>query len=531
MAQMLGVPPEQVQIVMKFLGSGFGGKLWPWTHAPLAAAASRELNRPIKLVVDRHMMFTNVGHRPRTQQRLRLAATQDGKLVSLEHDYTSEISILDEVGENCGEVTPFLYSTPNLRIRSSMTRRNVGTPTAMRGPGAVPGLFGLESAMDELAVALKMDPAQLRLINEPEKDESTGQPFSSRHMKECITTGAAKFGWNKRTPGIGSMKRGDLVIGYGMATCAWVAIRLSCDATVTFRNDGTARISCATQDIGTGTYTVFAQVVHAKTGIPLDRIQVVLGDSSLPAGPVSGGSFVTASVLPAISKACDAAVAQMLQVSIKGDGAPYAKQKAEELAFTEGRVHLKSEPAGNGQPFEAILHKANLQYASGDGKSGSIFEDAEAKKYSTHSFGAQFVEVEWDPGIARMRVSRVVSVIDGGRIINLKPARNQIEGAVVMGVGMGMFEETVYDQRFGNPVNNNLADYIMSTSADCPEIDVIFLDHPDLILNEYGARGVGEIGLAGVAPAIANAVYHATGVRVRELPVTIEKLMPSLARV
>ena len=525
MAQMLGVPKENVQIVMKFLGSGFGGKLWPWPHAVLAASAARDLNRPVKLVVDRNMMFTNVGHRPRTQQHMRLSATPDGKLTSLQQDYVSDSSVLDDVGENCGEATPFLYSTANLRVRSSIVDRNLGTPTAMRGPGAVPGLFALESAMDELAVQLKMDPVQLRLLNEPALDESNGKQFSSRHLKECLTTGAEKFGWSKRTPAIGSMRKGDLTLGWGMAACSWIAGRSACKATLSLNDDGSARIACATQDIGTGTYTIFAQVVHAKTGIPLHKIDVVLGSSSLPPGPLSGGSMVTGTVIPAIAMAADAAIAQMLAISTKGTDVPFQHHKSRELAFTEGRVHLKTDPASGGVPFDAILKKANLHSADGEGSSGSSFTDPALSKYSFHSYGAQFVEVEWDAGIARLRVSRVVSVIDVGKIINQKPARNQVEGAIVMGVGMGMFEETIYDQRNGHPVNNNLADYIMTTCADCPEIDVTFLDYPDTMLNEFGARGVGEIGLAGVAPAITNAVYHATGVRVRELPVRIETLM------
>jgi xanthine dehydrogenase YagR molybdenum-binding subunit len=531
MAQVLGVPPEQIQIVMKFLGSGFGGKLWPWTHAPLAAAISRDLNRPVKLVVDRHMMFTNVGHRPRTQQLIRLGATPDGKLTAVQHDYVNDTSLLDQVSEDCKECTPYIYSTPNLRVRSALVSRNLGTPTAMRGPGAVPGLFALESAMDELAIALKMDPVQLRMINEPEKDESNGLPFSSRHLKECLTTGAEKFGWAKRTPEVGSMKRGDLTLGWGVAACSWGAMRMACEASFAFNDDGSVRVSCATQDIGTGTYTVFAQAVHAKTGVPLDKITVALGDSTLPAGPMSGGSWATASVLPSISGACDSAVEQMITIAIKGPGAPFANNKPEELTFSDGRVHLKSQPAASGHSFDTILRSMNTRSVRGEGKSDSSFTNENMKKYSLHSYGAHFVEVEWDADIARLRVSRVVSVIDVGQVINLGPARNQIEGAIVMGIGMGMFEETIYDQRTGHPVNNNLADYILTTSADCPEIDVHFLNHPDLVLNELGARGAGEIGLAGVAPAITAAVYHATGVRVRELPVKIETLLAPARRV
>ncbi len=525
MAQMLGVPREEVQIVMKFLGSGFGGKLWPWTHDVLAAAGARDLNRPVKLVVDRRMMFSNVGHRPRTQQQIRLGATADGKLTCLQHDYVSDTSILDEVSEDCGEATPYLYSTPNLRIRGNMVTRNVGTPTAMRGPGAVPGLYALESGMDELAIALKIDPVQLRLINEPQIDESNGLPFSSRHLKECLTTGAEKFGWSKRNPAIGSMKRGELTLGWGVACASWIAMRMPCKTSLQLNDDGSARISCATQDIGTGTYTIFAQVVNAKTGVPIDKIQVVLGDSSLPPGPISGGSWVTGTVIPSIANAADNAIKQLLDVAVNGTNSPFHGRDPKELEFSGGKIRLKSDSSSTGISFDELLRNGDLRYVEGQGDSMASFMDPNAQKYSLHSYGAQFVEVEWDPGIARLRVSRVVSVIDVGKIMNPRPARNQVEGAIVMGVGMGLFEETHYDPRNGRAVNSNLADYIVSSCADCPEIDVTFLDYPDKVLNEFGARGVGEIGLAGVAPAITAAVYHATGVRVRELPIRIEDLI------
>ncbi|RRA49877.1 xanthine dehydrogenase family protein molybdopterin-binding subunit [Acidipila sp. EB88] len=525
MADMLGVPQENMRVVMQFLGSGFGGKLFPWTHTPIAAAAARDLNRPVKLVVDRHMMFTNVGHRPRTVQRVRLAATSAGKLTSISHDYASDSSLLDEKGENCGEATPLLWSTPNLRVRASVVRRNLGTPTPMRGPGAVPGLYATESAMNELAIKLRMDPVQLRLLNEPELDESTGKPFSSRHLKECLTTGAEKFGWSRYNPEVGSMKKGDLTIGWGVAAASWIAGRSGTDTHVSMNDDGTVRVVCGTQDIGTGTYTIFAQVVHARTGVPMDRIKVVLGDTRLPSGPMSGGSMVTGSVLPSIDEAAREAMGQLLKIATSGNPAPFPGAKVDDLALTDGYVHLKSGAPASGVRFEKILQDANVRATGGKGSTQSSFESDAAKKFSFHSFGAHFVEVEYDPGIARLRVSRVVSVIDVGKVINARAARNQIEGAVVMGVGMALFEETQYDARTARPTNNNLADYIISSNPDTPEMDVVFLDYPDTNLSSFGARGVGEIGLAGVAPAITAAIYQATGVRKRELPVRIEDLL------
>lgn len=528
MAQMLGVPMENVRVISRFLGSGFGGKLWPWPHALIAAQASRKLGRPVKLVVSREMMFQNVGHRPPTQQRIRLGAGTDGKLVALMQDSLNHTSVLDDYSEGCSEATPYSYSVANLRATSAMVRRNVGTPTSMRGPGAVPGLFALESAMDELAIALKMDPIQLRLLNEPAKDEGLNLPFSSRHFVECLHTGAEKFGWSRYTPAVGSMKgsgeQAGLTLGWGVAGCSWIAERCESNASVELLADGSARVSSATQDIGTGTYTVLSNIVAEKIGIPNERIEVVLGDTKLPAGPISGGSWATASVIPAVLDAVDKAQATLFAIATSGPDAAFPNQKPDALVLTNGVVHVKSASAASGVSFGEILTKANIRAATGVGTSSGTF-GAPDRKFSQHSFGAQFAEVTWQPETARLRVSRVVTVIDGGRILNPKPARNQIEGAVVMGIGMALFEATRYDSRYGAPINNNLADYILTTNADAPAIDVTFLDYPDLVINPLGARGVGEIGLAGIAAAITNAVHHATGVRVRELPVRIEDLL------
>lgn len=523
MAAMLGVPPENVQVITRFLGSGFGGKLWPWPHGLLAAAASRNLNRPVKLVVSRSMMFQSVGHRPAIDQQIQLGAEPGGKLVALAHHYVNHTAMNADYDEGCGEATGFLYSCPNVIVTGGLAKRNVGVPTSMRGPGAVPGLYALESGMDELAVKLKMDPVQLRLLNEPEKDESNGLPFSSRHLKECLTVGAEKFGWSKRNPAIGSMKNADgAVLGWGVASCAWIATRIDAEATVELLQDGTARATCATQDIGGGTYTAIAQMVAHETGLPVKRVKVVLGDSALPPGPISGGSWATASVTPATLEAAQKAVQTLLMAAANYPDSPFTGKKPNDLELVEGMVRVKGQSSpqlGIGE----VLSAAKIKAVSGTGKSMGTFGSKE--DYSFHSYGAQFVEVAWQPEIARLRCSRVVTVMDGGRMINPRTARNQIEGAVVMGVGMAMLEGVEYDRASGAPINSSLADYLVAVNADCPQIDVTFLDYPDYKLNALGARGVGEIGLAGVAPAITAAVYHATGIRVRRLPVRIEDLM------
>jgi xanthine dehydrogenase YagR molybdenum-binding subunit len=526
LAQMFGLPKENVRVITKFVGSGFGSKLWPWTHCPLAVAAARQLGKPVKLVLSRKMMFQAVGHRPRTQQRVRLGATTDGKLVSLRHDYVNEHAILDNYHEDCGEATAFHYSVPNLRVKFGRARRNVGSPTAMRGPGAVPGLYATESAMNELADHLKIDPVKLRILNEPKIDESLGIPFSSRHFLECLDLGAEKFGWSKRNAAIGSMKRDGLTLGLGMAGAAWVAARFPAAASVQLRDDGTVRVASGTQDIGTGTYTILAQLAAQKTGVPLDKVEVVLGDTSLPEGPISGGSMATGSLVPAVFEAADKAIKSLLSSATKTAASPFEKRKAADLVFEGGRVFAKADGPAGGVPFEDLLRRANLRLVTGNGKSEGTFGQKKPK-FSTHSFGCHFVEVTWQPEIARLRVSRVVTVIDAGRILNPLAGRNQIEGAVVMGIGMALLEHTSYDPQNGAPINSNLADYMMAVNADAPPIDVHFLDFPDKEINELGARGIGEIGLAGFAAALTAAVHHATGVRVRELPVKIEDLLTS----
>jgi xanthine dehydrogenase YagR molybdenum-binding subunit len=521
LSQVLGLPLEQIHVVSPFCGSGFGGKLFPWPHSALAAMGARKVGRPLKLSVTRPQMFTTVGHRPMTEQHMRIGASADGKLVSLSHEVMQPTSMIDQFVERCTEPTPMLYSCPNVHAVQYVAQANIGTPTPMRGPGTTPGMFALESAMDELAAKLNIDPMELRLRNYTEQDEGKKLPFSSKHLREGYQRGAERFGWSKRNPKVGSMRDGDLVLGWGMGTATWPAGRGTAEVRVRLLADGSAHASSATQDIGTGTYTVFAQVVSDRTGIPVEKIKVVLGDSSLTPGPTSGGSTATATVLPAIAKATDAAIAEVLQAAARFP--QFANTDPKQLQMSAGRVHEKNKSPETGVPFEQVLAAQNLAGLMGQAKTGP--DQEAAHKYSSHCFGAHFCEIAYDPGIARIRIRRWVTVIDAGQIINQKTARNQILGGVVMGIGMGMFEETIYSRMNAHPINNNFADYLVATNADIPELDCIFLDYPDRVLNEYGARGVGEIGLTGCASALTSAVYHATGVRVRNIPIRIEQLL------
>ncbi len=523
MTQRLGIEREQLRVITRYLGSGFGGKISAWGHCCLAAAAARNLNRPVKLVLSRRQAFESAGHRPATQQRVRLGATAEGKLVSLQHDYVNTTAMVEDFTEYCAEASPFLYSTANMSSSSALARRTLGAATSMRGPGAVPGSFALESAMDELAYQLRIDPVALRHRNEPALDESMGIPFSSRHLTEALNMGAERFGWSQRSSEVGSMKRDGLTLGWGVAVAAWGAGRFASSAAVDLRADGTARVSCGTQDIGTGTYTILAQLVGERLGLAMDKVEVAIGDSNLPAGPLSGGSLVTSSLVPAVSRALDEVSQRLITAASLLPDVRWSQTKPEDLQVVKGRLVVKANPSGPALSFSEVLQQTGVRSLTGTGSSdGTILEKP---KLSKHCFSAQFAEVTWQPEMARLRVSRVVTVIDSGRIINPKAGRNQIVGAVVMGVGMALFEGTEYDPRKGVALNTNLADYVMTTHADTPDIDVIFLDYPDFEVNELGAKGIGEIGMAGVAGAIANATYHATGVRVRQLPIRIEALL------
>ncbi|GAB2793518.1 xanthine dehydrogenase family protein molybdopterin-binding subunit [Halomonas shantousis] len=520
-AKVFGISPDRVEVLTPFLGSGFGSKLWPWPHAIAAAAAAREVGRPVQLVVPRQEMFTTTGHRPETSQRLRIATDDDGRLVSLRHESISTTSTIDQrhqtYVESCGKMTQGLYSCDNLLVTHSTTGANRGTPTSMRAPGAAPGLFALESAMDEMAIEAGLDPLEFRRRNYADSDESKRLPWSSNHLRDAYDQAAETFGWSSRNPKIGSMRDGNEIVGWGMATCNWEAIRRPCDARVSLRADGTAYASCATQDIGTGTYTVVAQAVSQVTGLPLEKIEVELGDSSYPSGPISGGSWATATALPAIAAAARQAIDELKSYATADDGA-FAGAKPDELSFESGRLKNAD---GKTAAFADVLKQRKLASADGEAHTGGAPTD----EYAFRSFGAHFVEVRWDPGISNLRVARVVSAIDVGRAVNALTARNQVEGAIVMGVGMALFEQTEYDPRNARPVNNNYAEYLVPVHADQPEVDVILLDYPDYKFNEFGARGIGEIGITGLAAAVANAVYHATGKRIRELPITLDKLM------
>ncbi len=517
-ARVFGLVQENVVVKTPFLGSGFGGKLFTWPHCFATAAISRELGKPVNFMVPRSRMFTTTGHRSSTEQTLRVSADENGRLTSISHHTLNSTSEIDNRVESAGVITPIFYKCPNVDVANSVMPMNTGSPASMRAPGAAPGLFASESAIDELAVAMNMDPLELRRKNYTDQDQTTDLPWSDINILEAYDKGAAKFGWDKRNPEPGSMRDGKDVLGWGVAACAWDAMKNPSKASVSFLSTGKGRVSCAIQDIGTGTYNVMAQAVAAATGVAVEDVEVRIGDSDYVDGPLSGGSWATASVLPAVKDACDKAVEELKSYAVMKNAA-FADAKEDDLTFADGML---SDGNGTSVAFADILKSQKLASAEGEGSSDASMKEG----YSSRVFGVHFVEVKWDPEIADLRVSRVVSAIDVGKIINHKTATNQVAGAVVMGIGMAMFEHTEYDERTGRPTNNNIAEYLMPVHADMPdELDVILLDKPDYNFSEVGAKGLGEIGITGLAAAITNAVYHATGKRIRDLPVTIDKLI------
>jgi len=520
-AQTFGIEPDKVRVVCPFVGGGFGCKGTTWSHVMLAAMAARMAKRPVKLVLERTQMYGPVGARPLTEQRLRLGAERGGKLLAVAHDTVSSTSFVDDFAEPCTAVTRKAYATDNLQTSQRLATLNVGVPTYMRAPGESSGSFALESAMDELAYALNVDPVQLRLTNYAEKDPEKDIPWSSKSLRECYRIGAERFGWAKRAPQPGAMRAGRTLVGYGMATAAYPANRKGAKAKAEFRPDGTVLVRSGTQDLGTGTYTVMTQVAADALGLPVARIRFELGDTDFPEAPVSGGSQTVASVAPAVYQAALAARDLLVATALADPASPLHGLNADDVDAADGFLFARSDPARR-EAMAAIVARNPDRKIAGE---ASAEQGDEKKRYAMHAFGAVFVEVHVDPDLGTVRVPRVVGAYGIGRALNRKTAHSQLMGGVVWGLGMGLMEKTEMDWRFGRAVNANLADYHVPVNLDIGEIDVTIVDEHDAHINELGTKGVGEIGITGVAAAIANAVYHATGKRIRDLPLTPDKLL------
>jgi xanthine dehydrogenase YagR molybdenum-binding subunit len=520
-AAIFGIPTENVQVICPFIGGAFGTSLRTWPHVTLAALAARQVNRPVKLVLTRKQMFFTTGHRPRTLQRVALGATPDGKLTSLIHEGTGETSRYEQYGEALTSNSGFMYSCPNVRTRYRLLPLDTGTPTWMRGPGEASGVFALECAVDELSYALDIDPIELRRRNEPAIDEAENKPFSSRSLMKCYDLGAERFGWSGRNPHPRSMRDGRLLIGMGVASATYPVFYIPASAQVRLLADGTAEVEVAASDMGPGTYTSMTQVSAETLGLPVEQVHFSLGRSDFPPAPPHGGSMTMASVGSAILAACIAVQGEVARRAVADKRSPVFGAPLDGIEWNEGRLRRRGDPSP-GQPYRDIVASAGRPI---EARASSQRDPDVAGRYSMHAFGAVFAEVAVDPDVGTIRVRRALGAYGAGRIVNPRLATSQCTGGMVGGIGMALMERTVLDPRDGRPVNAHMADYLVPVNLDTPRLEAHLVDEEDPHVNPLGVKGLGEIALVGMAPAIANAVFHATGKRVRDLPVRIEDVL------
>jgi xanthine dehydrogenase YagR molybdenum-binding subunit len=560
-ATVLGVAPDKVRVISHFIGGGFGCKLSTWSHVVLAAMAANKVKRPVKLVLRRGQMYGPVGFRPSTIQTVTLAASKNGELKAIRHACISESSRFVDFMEQATAGSRMTYACDNVETSQRLVRLDIGKPTWMRAPGHAPGSFALESAMDELSYALKLDPIELRVRNFADKDQESGLPWSSNSLKECFQQGAKRFGWQNRTPAPLSMRDGTTLVGMGMATALHTCWRNPASALVRILSDGTALVQSGSQDIGTGTYTIMTQIAAEGLSLPPESVRFELGDSHLPTAPMSGGSTTSVSVGPAVALAASAAMKKLIETAIADKQSPLyganaesvvadggilrvsgsknlpvsesAKQKSanSKSAHNESDNHTTEQnqhhdtvtnSSDRADSYQSIVARTKAKYieAQVDNKPGD-----EEKSYSMSAFGAQFAEVRIDPELGTIRVSRFVGAYSGGRILNPKTARSQMIGGITFGIGMALTEATIMDHNLQRIINNDLAEYHIPVNADIGNIETFFVEEEDPHINVLGVKGVGELGITGAAAAIANAVYHATGKRIRDLPITLDKLM------
>jgi xanthine dehydrogenase YagR molybdenum-binding subunit len=522
LAKALNIPVDNVRVIDPLVGGGFGSKGSMWSHVPLCAMASKVVNRPVKLVLDREQMFGPVGARPSTVNHIRLAAAQDGTLLGIQHDVIVNASVFEDFVEHAEGVSKNLYQSAASSVTAKVVEANLGISTFMRAPGEAPGTAVLEIALDELAEKLKMDPIELRLKNYAETDPShEGRPWSSKHLRECYSQGAEKFGWTTRNTAPGQRVEGKWLIGHGMATATYPANRSAAQAIVRLLPGGRMYVASGTQDLGTGTYTIMAQQAAAGLGLDPKMVEVKLGDSTLPKAPVSGGSQSSASVLPAIQDATTQLKLKLVDLAINDAASPLHGLQPGDCDVKGGRLVSKSQPDKSDGLVELIARNKNQPVEAQGQAEPSESKDA----MSTQSWGAVFAEVAVDSHTHMVKVRRMVGVYDIGVLLNEKTGLNQLMGGMTWGVSFATHEHGIVDGVTGRIVNSSLAEYHVPVNADIGTLDVSVIGIPDLKFNPVGSRGIGEIGITGAAGAIANAVYNATGKRVREYPITPDKLL------
>lgn len=513
---VFGIPKEKIRILAAFVGGAFGSGLRPQYQLPLAVMAALNLQRSVRVTLTRQQMFT-FGYRPRTLQHLRLGADRDGRLLAIAHEALGQTSRFEDFTEHVVEWSGMLYRCDNVEFAYRLASLDVYTPLDMRAPGAALGLIGLECAMDELAVSANIDPVELRRVNFADSNANEGKPYSSKELLACYSQGAERFGWAARNPEPRSMRTGRQLVGWGMAGGVWEAMQMKASARARMDADGKLSVYSATTDIGTGTYTVMTQIAADAAGVMPDDVTFVLGDSSLPTAPLQGGSFTVSSVGSAVRQACLVLRARVLEAAKQAFPA-FAEARMDDVGFGDGYLHFNDQRVALA---DVARHCPEGQLdVRIDAEPGS---EREAFATATHS--AVFVEVQVDEDLGSIKVTRVVSAVAAGRVVNPKTARSQILGGVVWGLGMGLQEETQTDHNLGRYMNHSLAEYHIPVMADIGDIEVIFVEEQDDIVNDLGSKGVGEIGVVGVAAAVANAIYHATGKRVRDFPITLDKVL------
>lgn len=520
LCRVFGCSKSTLRVVSPFVGGAFGSGLRPQATAYLAVLAARELERSVRVSMTRQQMFS-FAHRPATWQRVALGATEDGCLISILHEAVAETSRFEDYSEAVVFWSGLLYACDNVQLDHKVVQLDVATPGDMRAPGAAWGLFALESAMDELATKLDMDPLELRLRNYSERDSIEDLPFSSKALRECYRQGADRFGWSRRNLQPRATRAGDVFIGQGMATGIWEASQHPATARAELSDDGELLVSSATADIGTGTYTIMTQIAAERMGLPLEKVTFLLGDSSFPRSPVEGGSWTAATIGSAVLAACDKLRKKLLLLARKLPASPLKHATPDEVVFADGWIRSAKDPARGASLIE-ILRQS--QFHRLEAEAGAK-PSSKQKQYSRYAHSAVFAEVQVDAELGTTVVTRVVSAVAAGRILNPKTARSQVLGGVVWGIGSALEEESVLDHGLGRFMNHSFAEYHVPVHADVREIEVIFVDEVDNIVNPLGAKGLGEIGIVGVAAAVANAIYNATGRRVRDLPITPDKLL------
>ncbi|KAA2212392.1 xanthine dehydrogenase family protein molybdopterin-binding subunit [Teichococcus oryzae] len=523
LAGVFNMSAKNIRVMNPYVGGAFGSGLRPQYQVYLAVMAARMLRRSVRVVMTRQQMFTH-GHRPEALQSVQLGAERDGRLTAIRNSATTSTSRYENNMENVVNWGMMNYACENAAGEYAIAPVDTATSSDMRAPGAATGMTFFEMAVDEMAHAAGIDPLEFRIRNYSEIDQMNGTPFTSKALREAYAEGAAAFGWSRRSQAPRSMKEGRELVGWGVATGMWDAMFSKTSASARLTANGHLEVASAASDIGTGTYTVMAQAAADTLGLPVEQITVRLGDSTLPTAPVEGGSWMAASVGAAVQLACRSVAEKLLKAAEKMENSPLGSASLDEVRFAGGRISLRDDPA-RGVAIAEIMRAAGMdaievQETASGGISGMISQMRKSR--NTHS--AIFAEVRVDEELGVIRVTRIVNAVAAGRIINPKTARSQILGGVVMGIGMAMHEESMADHRYGRFMNHNYAEYHVPVNADIGDIQVIFVDEPDPEVTPLGVKGVGEIGIVGTAAAVANAIFHATGKRVRSLPITIDKV-------